>query len=612
MKKVDLIFAIVSVFTASVFVAGEIASDAVFLEIEKTYTLHPDGSTRFDYRHKVQLLTYYAVNRYLGETFIVYNPEFQKLTIEKSETTMADGKKVASPPNAFNEVLPGGAADAAAYAHLREMVLTHTGLERGCTVELQYRIDTQAEFLPGLMGEEMAGDPSPIQKWTVTVQIPKNRQLKYRFLNASREPETESRADWTRFVWTRKNLPPLIAEPNHAPFSEFTPCLVFSTCTDWNPVNRFLAKTFDEKIRLPDTIKKALLTDTDSSDSLSTLLRIRKAVAEQIGDADVNFPWIGFRFLSAESTFRYNRGTILDKTILLHSLLKSSGYDSQPVLISKSRACDGEIPSLFQFNGACVIVRNKTGNPWILIPKGNQNRPGHIELAGKCLFPFGGVTSECIRLPGSKPESNVVSMKADLRVDPRLEVHGTVELETGGYLHDGLALTDEKSRNEFVKEKIATVLENVVVETIEVKSLDPDGGIFTASIHGKDWFHPIPKTRLYKFAGLKNTLKSWNIVPSQNRRVTPLQLPSPLKERLELTWTIPDSFALASMQNPLSATASCGSLRMDWRVEGQALTMVREWALGQTVIPPSGYREFRAMVADVESKSSGGFILEKK
>ena len=46
---------------------------------------------------------------------------------------MADGKKVKAPENAINEILPAFAAGAPAFNSLREMVITHTALERGAT-----------------------------------------------------------------------------------------------------------------------------------------------------------------------------------------------------------------------------------------------------------------------------------------------------------------------------------------------------------------------------------------------------------------------------------------------------------------------------------------------
>ena len=75
-----------------------------------------------------------SMNSTYGESFIVYNPDFQTLKIHSSYTRQKDGTIVKTPDNAFVEVLPRFAADAPAYNQLKEMVVVHTGLELGATI----------------------------------------------------------------------------------------------------------------------------------------------------------------------------------------------------------------------------------------------------------------------------------------------------------------------------------------------------------------------------------------------------------------------------------------------------------------------------------------------
>jgi hypothetical protein len=156
------------------------ATDARFLNMEISYRLDNDGSSVMEYRHQVRLDTYLAVNRVFGETFIVYNPAFQKLEILKAETTMADGRKVAAPENAFNEVLPFAAHGFADFSGLREMVVTHTGLERGAIIDLHYRIRTRPGFFLGFTGRETLARDFPVDAYKLTLIVPSGRELRYR------------------------------------------------------------------------------------------------------------------------------------------------------------------------------------------------------------------------------------------------------------------------------------------------------------------------------------------------------------------------------------------------------------------------------------------------
>ena len=124
--------------------------DAVYLQITREYTLNADGSMDYRFTKKQKLQTYRSFHSLYGETFIVYNPDFQTLKINDVHTIMADGKKVTAPANAFNEVLPGFAANAPAYNKLREMVITHPGTERNAVLNLDYQLHSNKGFYPSL------------------------------------------------------------------------------------------------------------------------------------------------------------------------------------------------------------------------------------------------------------------------------------------------------------------------------------------------------------------------------------------------------------------------------------------------------------------------------
>jgi len=114
MKKLFL-FLLISFFylpSSNLLFSQDDNYDAVYIQLSKTFTLNSDGSVDYNYVKKLKLQTYRSFHSLYGETFVVYNPEFQSLKINEVYTIMADGKKVPSPSNAFNEVLPGAAANA--------------------------------------------------------------------------------------------------------------------------------------------------------------------------------------------------------------------------------------------------------------------------------------------------------------------------------------------------------------------------------------------------------------------------------------------------------------------------------------------------------------------
>lgn len=125
------------------------ASEAEYGKVSKAWTLHADGSQEYRSSMELTLFTHTAMNSTYGESFIVYNPDFQTLKIHSSYTRQKDGTIVKTPDNAFVEVLPRFAADAPAYNQLKEMVVVHTGLELGATIYLDYSIIHKTGLLSG-------------------------------------------------------------------------------------------------------------------------------------------------------------------------------------------------------------------------------------------------------------------------------------------------------------------------------------------------------------------------------------------------------------------------------------------------------------------------------
>ena len=183
-------------------------SEAEFGKLHKTYILHTDGSQEMRVQKELTLFTHTAMNRLYGESFIVYNPEFQGLKIHESYPRQKDGNIVQTPENAFVEVLPSAAADAPAYNGLKEMVVVHTGLELGATIYLDYSVITRPGYLPELDVCEQIEELSPIREYVLSVSVPENKPLHYELLNGKAVPVVKPAGGVKTVTWALKNVQP--------------------------------------------------------------------------------------------------------------------------------------------------------------------------------------------------------------------------------------------------------------------------------------------------------------------------------------------------------------------------------------------------------------------
>ena len=319
------------------------AHDARFLNVAVTYELHEDGSWDMTYEQQARLDTYFAVNRVLGETFIVTNPEFQKLEVLKSETTMADGRKVASPANAFNEVLPYAAHGFTDFSHLREMVVTHTGLERGAVVDLKYRIHTKAGFLPVFSGRELLARDFPVDAYSLTLIVPAGQELRYRVFGLKAEAEVSASGAEKRYTFALANVPAAAHEPL-APV-QAAAFVVFSSVADWGQALALANDNSQLPAVLVEKIEKLKAQYPDRPDLLAAL---QKAAAAEVQNCSLGVETTGWRPRPLARVFQSNYGTRLEKAQLLQAMLKKAGIESDLLAIATGIAFAPNVPTPLQ------------------------------------------------------------------------------------------------------------------------------------------------------------------------------------------------------------------------------------------------------------------------
>lgn len=190
------------------------AADGTYKSIVSEYTLAPDGGITQRVSKVLKYNTHHSFFSLFGETFVVYNSEYQSVKVDTSYTVQKDGTVIVTPANAFNYVLPSMAAKAPDYNKLTELVITHTGLELGATAFLGYTITTEAGVVGSLDVEEAIGVAgADIEKYQVIVNVPEGVSLRWSLHGSNVKPVVKG----GRYVWTFNNVKSAKGEAN-------TPC----------------------------------------------------------------------------------------------------------------------------------------------------------------------------------------------------------------------------------------------------------------------------------------------------------------------------------------------------------------------------------------------------
>ncbi len=586
--------------------------DAVFLNIKYEYILDNDGSWYLNYEHKVKLITSFAVNRFYGESFIIYNPDWQKLTINRSVTTMRNGKIINSPQNAFNEVLPGFASNIAPYNHLREMVVTHTGLEIGAIVDFSYTLYTKKNYLPGLIGKIILGDRSPIEKLEIIIKIPENKKLNYHITSKEHTTEPSISIDSTTglklYSWMFSNIPLIEVEPMQPQLDEFVPVLYFSTANSDEIIKHFV-KDEKELYKLNESaiIKINELTK-DQLTNLDKVLALRDYVEKNVGQMNCDLAYTGYKTLNAQETFDRNAGSNLDRIILLTAMLKEAGFSPVPILAAGNIQTSDDATLLFQYTLPLVYCEGIS--PFeikpLLDPNHSQNNFGLSLL--KDLPHFLLTTDSQVspfKINISDNDYSDFTCIAELDTSSRL--NGKIKLSmNGNYIPELI----KKASSDYIVKHFQKFGYNLKPIEDAQNTLERTENTFYFEL---ETINPlIIKNGVVKIIipQIPTGINMQNLKLGNAKRTTPIKLHHKFFEKYNIIINLTDSFSLTQIPEKRSIKNSTGFVECSITIKNKNIEIKKELEIYSQYIEPENYKNFMELVRIWEDREFNEIIVE--
>ncbi len=317
MKKSLLIATIFAIFSIETPECRAQQPDAVYKLIKQEWTVNADGTSDYHYRHEVQIMRNRALTAYAdkGETFVVYNPDIEELTVNEVYTVQADGRRVEMPQNAFIYQLPSECADCGRFNHLRELAMVHTGMEIGCVVVVDYTIHRHynlvCEELP-LMRE------CPVERYEVSISVPEGQELNVQ-LNKDDKYATfgmEQKQSTTSYKLVARSIPQMPNEP-YMPEGIRPTLRLMNATPEWTP-------TFDEAAFAG--AEEAMGQTMTSREAKENLVAARNFFIDNIKLNDIDPIHLGYVHSTAAETWQSGCGTAADKANLLAAVLRHEGF----------------------------------------------------------------------------------------------------------------------------------------------------------------------------------------------------------------------------------------------------------------------------------------------
>lgn len=359
MKKIHYYIATLAILLFAVSPV-KAAAEAEFGKLHKTFTLHTDGSQEMRVQKELTLFTHTAMNRLYGESFIIYNPEFQELKIHHSYTRQKDGNIIEAPENAFVEVLPSAAADAPAYNGLKEMVVVHTGLELGATIYLDYSVITRPGYLPELDVCEQVEELSPIKEYVFSLSVPESKPLHYELLNGKAAPAVKTANGVKTVTWTLKNVKPRPSSLEVSLPAGSVQAIVASTYASKADALKVIKQQMEGDEKEVAELAKKLTANAQSTDQKTKVIT---TYVQGLGNCRLSLSQTGYRLRPATEVVRSAYGTEAEKAALLAALQRAAGIPTGvkavfPKTNNKDAAGLAALSKLFVIDKATAAIQD--------------------------------------------------------------------------------------------------------------------------------------------------------------------------------------------------------------------------------------------------------------
>jgi len=569
----------------SLFISGSVLAqekgDAVFNKVVHEYTLKTDGSSEYREYKEVKLLSHMAFHRLYGETFVIYDPLYQELVIKEAYTVMADGRRVDVPKNAFNEVLPRAASHAAPYNHLREMVITHTGLEVGATVFLDYTIKTKAGYYPAFMGEELIKDIVPVKSKEVIIHIPADQELHYKMLNLRTSPEITIGKGINTYTFTFASVSAYASEWGTK--SELLPRLFFSSAKDleraYFPFVGQDAFTFQ---LTPDMAKAISMIKEGKEDDLEVALAIHKMVVNEIGTWNLPLQYTGFKCRTPAEVWKSNAGTHLEKNILLATLLNGAELRSVPVAIIPEKYYDRKVGSLFMFKDFAVQLKTADGGEIYLSATQQQKQDLAFKLQGKKMLILDGAI-ESLRTYDPTAVRTEIIYEGKLVNGENEKLKGKLNIKLIGAANPYFSLLHDTAYAKKYAEG---------AQEVKLRRLNPDESEFDIEVVMKNVIQQYGEYVFMDLPASAGGISSWGYSYIESERKTSIHLKELISEKYEYEIEVPEGYILVSPEAYINIQNDIGHLEINIQQKGNSIHTMHSIQINKAVVDYGEYDAF--------------------
>lgn len=392
----------------------------VVLELSKNYDL------REYITESIKILSQRGINKY-SEVIVPFSTKYQKIKLLYAYTVINGAFKIPLGKHAVNIVSPGFAVNYPAYSGIKYMTLSMPAVEDGSVINFSYELNNFKPLIKkGVFYVNYFSYAVPVRKTSFSIIYPEGLKLNLYLHKTGKSAVSKKNIyikneKYIKLSLSFNNIPAIKKEAYMPPLKNFRKYIAVSTYTSWSSLLKNISALFAGSEKPSEKIKKfvnsAIKKSADKIGQTGDTGKIERQKAASIYYRFVkNFRYIGLGYgingykpAPASRTFLNGYGDSKSLAALLITMLKISGIDAYPVLLTSLNTSDFNYKSISpkQFDSVIVgiTIKEKGKNKTLYLypdsssygafklPFSLADRKG-IALPGRGIFKFIVIPSE--------------------------------------------------------------------------------------------------------------------------------------------------------------------------------------------------------------------------
>lgn len=594
--------------------------DAIVNFWRQHWTKSADGSIVYHERKEVTINTDRA-HRDFADPRITYDSATQTVEIIAARTRLPSGKTLDVPAYSRTEVAPGWASGWPTFATIRQMVLVMSGIERGCVVELEYKLTTKSAAKAVLAGELRLQDRYPIKRHEIRFDLAAGEWLRPWLSGISEQAASyafDQRSDGsTAHTMVIPELPLLIEEQASPPWQTRAARVTFSASSKADAwLSEQLHAMFDLSDPGDDLTKVAQSWVVNKSGTRDETIRaIQERVAATFNVVEIDAAYRSWNRRTADEILRGNYGTPADAAVIMLALARAAGLKAQPALLLRDAIWVDKTPQDGLIAAFAIAVVGESGLEFWHPQHGRMQRGGRWNGCTLATAEGEDGALQRVEWPAwTNIADSRIAITGELSIAADATLTGRLNVRLSGYFVSAEELRKGDAQQARVRDILKRVSPAIDVENVTIRALTPDTFEATAQIKSAKPIESVGELRRFAIGVDGIATGDIELPLASAKRQTPVLLAAALEQRVDITlnwsteWTVE-----ASPSEEFAVTGEWGSATsdVDLNVAERKLRLTREIRFPSRELSPALWLAASESLNDLRKEAARTVLLRK-